>query len=319
MLTGYASALTHMLTLLLRLFCCCIRVSPTPCFGHHNNRPGRYRHDSFCDWGPVSEGDVWQVMLKLNSMTLQLVQQYKDSWQQAQQQQQQEEQAQMARRPQPQSQRGKQTSEHTQSSPAPPPSLQDHQQKKQQQPLAQNASSSVSWATAGFLAVSNSSGRKVPGLQLNLSRHTRRPLSDGAAASVSAGAAASGGGVQMQPQQGSMAASLHDGRHSSGTCSSTTTLSTNSTSSHSNSTKPTASQQPVAPAASSCAVTDPEAALQSAPAPDVTVITVSHFLPHPQLPHSRFSELTKAMGCLELQLQMQQVCVCVALLGWVGR
>jgi hypothetical protein len=39
----------------------------------------------------------------------------------------------------------------------------------------------------------------------------------------------------------------------------------------------------------------------------VTVITVSHFLPHPQLPHSRYSELSKAMGCLELQLQMQQV------------
>jgi hypothetical protein len=38
-----------------------------------------------------------------------------------------------------------------------------------------------------------------------------------------------------------------------------------------------------------------------------TVITASHFLPHPQLPHSRFSELGKAMGCCQLQLQLDQV------------
>eukprot|EP00879_Flechtneria_rotunda_P029370 GHRR01031772.1.p1 GENE.GHRR01031772.1~~GHRR01031772.1.p1 ORF type:complete len:325 (+),score=144.78 GHRR01031772.1:755-1729(+) len=42
----------------------------------------------------------------------------------------------------------------------------------------------------------------------------------------------------------------------------------------------------------------------------ITVITVSHFLPHTALPHSRISELSKAMGCCQLQHQLQQVGCC---------
>jgi hypothetical protein len=66
----------------------------------------------------------------------------------------------------------------------------------------------------------------------------------------------------------------------------------------------------VAPNSPSSAAAVPAGAAAAAGAggPPVTVITVSHFLPHPQLPHSTFTELSKAMGCQELQLQLQQVC-----------
>jgi hypothetical protein len=53
-------------------------------------------------------------------------------------------------------------------------------------------------------------------------------------------------------------------------------------------------------------------AAAAAAAAGVTVITASHFLPHPELPHSRFTELGKAMGCCELQLQLDQVRRCFA-------
>jgi hypothetical protein len=40
----------------------------------------------------------------------------------------------------------------------------------------------------------------------------------------------------------------------------------------------------------------------------LTVITMSHFLPHPDLQYSRgVAELGKAVGCTQLLLQLQQV------------
>lgn len=185
---------------------------------------------------------MWQVMLKLNSMSLQLVEQYKLQYRQLllQQQQQAHVQADAQQASQP------------------------DQQQQQGSVSKAAAAPGVSWATAGFLAVSSRSGKRVPGLQLNLNKCTRRQQ-----AKTTAGAAALaavGTGSSSSPSCGSSAACSSGNRNSSTTSS-----------------------------------------RSSSGSAGVTVITFSHFLPHPQLPHSRYTELSKAMGCQELQLQMQQV------------
>jgi hypothetical protein len=226
-------------------------------------RPGRYQHDSFCSWGPVPESDVWQVMLKLNSMPLQLVEQYRQYWQQQQKQQQQQQELLSMQQQQQKQKHG-------------PHSAQQQQQQQH----------GVSWAAAGFLAVNSGSGRRVPGLQLNLAKHTRHQLTK-LQPTTPAHTAAAAEQIAAEPT-GDMAAA--------GTAADKTEQ------------RPTLTQLPDSSRNSlSSSSSSSSAQADGSCAGHITVITVSHFLPHPQLPHSRFSELSKAMGCQELQLQLQQV------------
>jgi len=273
-------------------------------------RPGRLRHDSFCSWGPVAEGDVWQVMMRLNSMTLQLVDTYRHTWTQQQQQQRQQtlllqpEIHHQHRRHQQQQQQQQQDLLH-----------QQDQQQQQHQQQQQSSRSGVTWVTSGFLAVSSSRRRRVPGLQLNLTKHTRQqqqqqqqrpsvlfedshhPSSSVPATVAGTGTDTAAGAVDQWREQAAGAPSPPSAQ-----CG--TAIGSNTAPSSSSSTHYTSSHNITDKHGSSAAA---DALGSSAEPCDVTVITVSHFLPHPDLPHSRMSELGKAMGCLELQLQMQQV------------
>ncbi|KAF8066179.1 D-cysteine desulfhydrase 1 [Scenedesmus sp. PABB004] len=129
--------------------------------------PGRLRHDSFCRWGPVAEGDV---MLALNAPTLALAH------------------AHLAAAATP-------ALTPPQTPPAPPPA-----------PVATAAAgagggATVRWHTHGALAVRGA--RPVPGLQVSLARLAKRPGQPGAAAPANGAPPAHGGGTaqQQQPQQ----------------------------------------------------------------------------------------------------------------------
>lgn len=123
------------------------------------------------------------------------------------------------------------------------------------------AAAGVRWAEAGsVLAVSSSGGRRVPGLQLNLTPHSRPRR-------VVAAAAAPAQAPPQLPADG-----------------------------------PPPQLQPPSPWGAAAA--PGPAAVAEPPRP--TVISASHFLPFPSLPHARVSELAKAMGCLELADQLRQ-------------
>jgi hypothetical protein len=165
------------------------------------SRPGRYRHDSFCSW-PVPDDDVWQVMMRLNSSALALVQAriaqlQQDSRvsataaQQGKQQQLLQQQSGVQHgEPHQQQLAGEQQGKQQQSAGL----QQGRQQQQQQQTLhlaslapsgravppdptavsSSSSSSSVTWNEQGVLAVKSS--RRVPGLQLNLKPNSNPTL-----------------------------------------------------------------------------------------------------------------------------------------------
>ncbi|KAF6263899.1 hypothetical protein COO60DRAFT_1664767 [Scenedesmus sp. NREL 46B-D3] len=269
-------------------------------FDASDPRPGRYRHDGFCSW-PVPDDDVWQVMMRLNSAALALVQA------RIAQQQQRAVQQQQGQR-QPLRHAEQQLAAMALAKQPPPPQQQQQQQCDVALAVASAAtasftadnisrsSSSVTWNERGVLAVQSS--RRVPGLQLNLKpaqvrglRHLRSQRCQQ---------------QQQQQQQHQQEAEPHKVQQQQ-------------------------LHQKVQLAAAAAAAVPAAAGANAAPVrllrllpaaralpllpAAVTVITASHFLPHPQLPYSRFSELGRAMGCCELQLQLEQVSSAVHVYG----